>query len=67
MQELEIKVTHRVSPELNTCTYGGDFWGKDVCPYHTRNVRSVNGHVRRQNNEEIREDSRRDRRKDRRT
>ena len=36
MQELEIRVTHRVSPELNTCTYGGDFWGKDVCPYHTK-------------------------------
>lgn len=40
MQELEIKVTHRVSPELNMCTYGGDFWGKDVCPYHTHRNRT---------------------------
>ena len=40
MQELEIRVTHRVSPELNTCTYCGDFWGKDVCPYHTHRDRT---------------------------
>lgn len=40
MQELEIKVTHRVSPELNACTYGGDFWGYDVCPYHVRRNRA---------------------------
>ncbi len=35
MSEIEIKVAHLVSPEKTSCTYGGDFWGKDVCRYHT--------------------------------
>lgn len=34
MGEIKIKVEHLVSPEKDTCTYGGDFWGKDVCRYH---------------------------------
>lgn len=40
MQELEIKVKHRVSPDPDKCTYGGDFWGKDVCLYHTHRDRT---------------------------
>lgn len=32
---MKIKVEHEVSPELNSCAYGGDFFGKDVCRYHT--------------------------------
>lgn len=31
---MKIKVFHEVSPELNSCAYGGDFFGKDVCRYH---------------------------------
>lgn len=40
MQELEIKVTHEVSPDTNNCTYGGDYWGKDVCRYHVHRDRT---------------------------
>lgn len=46
MQELEIRVTHRVSPELNTCTYGGDFWEKMyVRIIHTETGRMVKNHL----------------------
>lgn len=40
MEEIEIKVTHRVSPDPEKCVYGGDFWGKDVCKYHTHRDRT---------------------------
>lgn len=40
MGEIKIKVEHLVSPEVNTCTYAGDFWGKDVCRYHTHRNRT---------------------------
>lgn len=40
MEELEITVKHRVSPDPEYCTYGGDFWGRDVCPYHTHRDRT---------------------------
>ena len=40
MGEIKIKVEHSVSPEVDTCTYGGDFWGKDVCRYHTHRNRT---------------------------
>lgn len=40
MQELEIQVIHNVSPDPQKCTYGGDFWGKDVCQYHTHRDRT---------------------------
>lgn len=32
---MKIRVEHEVSPELNSCAYDGDFFGKDVCRYHT--------------------------------
>lgn len=35
MGEIKIKVEHLVSPDKDNCTYGGDFWGKDVCRYYT--------------------------------
>lgn len=37
---MKITVEHEVSPDKNFCTYGGDFWGKDVCPYHTHRDRT---------------------------
>lgn len=40
MGEIEIKVKHKVSPDLSMCVYGGDFWGKDVCMYHTHRDRT---------------------------
>lgn len=40
MSEIEIKVMHKVSPDKTRCTYGGDFWGKDVCQYHTHRDRT---------------------------
>ena len=40
MSELKIKVEHKVSPDENYCTYGGDFWGKDVCSYHRHRDRT---------------------------
>ena len=39
MSELEITVRHNVYPDKERCDYGGDFWGKDVCHYHTRRNR----------------------------
>lgn len=33
--KVKIIVEHEVSPDKNFCTYGGDFWGKDVCQYYT--------------------------------
>ena len=32
---MKIRVEHEVSPEKETCTHDGDFWGKSVCRYHT--------------------------------
>lgn len=29
-----ITVEHEVSPEHGKCTFGGDYYGKDVCKYH---------------------------------
>ena len=40
MSELEITVKHSVSSDSEHCTYGGDFWGKDVCRYHTHRDRT---------------------------
>lgn len=40
MSELEITVKHSVSPDAEHCTYAGDFWGKDVCRYHTHRDRT---------------------------
>ena len=40
MGEIKIKVEHSVSPEPDSCTYNGDFWGKDVCRYHTHRNRT---------------------------
>lgn len=40
MSEIKISVEHLVSPEPDSCTYGGDFWGKDVCRYHTHRDRT---------------------------
>lgn len=40
MSELEITVKHSVSPDIEYCTYDGDFWGKDVCRYHTHRDRT---------------------------
>ena len=37
---MKITVEHEVSPNKNFCTYGGDFWGKDVCQYHTHRDRT---------------------------
>ena len=30
----KIMVEHEVSPGCEKCTFGGDFWGKEVCKYH---------------------------------
>lgn len=30
-----ITVKHEVSPGRESCESGGDFWGKEVCKYHT--------------------------------
>ena len=30
-----ITVKHEVSPGRESCEFGGDFWGKEVCKYHT--------------------------------
>lgn len=30
-----VKVKHEVSPGRESCEFGGDFWGKEVCKYHT--------------------------------
>ena len=38
--ELKIMVEHEISPDSEKCTYGGDFWGKDVCRYHTHRDRT---------------------------
>lgn len=38
--ELKIMVEHEISPDLEKCTYGGDFWGKEVCHYHTHRDRT---------------------------
>ncbi|WP_143469294.1 hypothetical protein [Lachnoclostridium sp. An14] len=40
MSEIKISVEHLVSPEPDSCTYGGDFWGKDVCRYHVHRNRT---------------------------
>lgn len=40
MSEIKISVEHLVSPEPDSCAYGGDFWGKDVCRYHTHRNRT---------------------------
>ena len=37
---VKITVEHEVSPDKNFCTYGGDFWGKDLCQYHTHRDRT---------------------------
>lgn len=37
---MKITVEHEVSPDKTFCTYGGDFWGKDVCQYHTHRDRT---------------------------
>lgn len=37
---MKIKVEHEVSPEKETCTHDGDFWGKSVCRYHTHKDRT---------------------------
>ena len=37
---MKIKVEHEVSPEKETCTHDGDFWGKSVCRYHTHRDRT---------------------------
>lgn len=29
-----ITVKHEVSPGRESCEFGGDFWGKEVCKYH---------------------------------
>lgn len=29
-----ITVKHEVSPGYGKCSFGGDFWGKEVCKYH---------------------------------
>lgn len=39
-KEMKIKVEHEVSPEKETCTHDGDFWGKSVCRYHTHRDRT---------------------------
>lgn len=31
---MKITVEHEVSPESASCSYGGDFFGKDVCQYY---------------------------------
>lgn len=31
---MKISVTHEVSPDATRCSYGGDFFGKDVCRYY---------------------------------
>ena len=38
--EMKIKVEHKVSPDETKCIYGGDFWGRDVCMYHTHRDRT---------------------------
>ena len=40
LMELKIMVEHEISPDSEKCTYGGDFWGKDVCRYHTHRDRT---------------------------
>lgn len=30
----KITVEHEVSPGYGKCSFGGDFWGKEVCKYH---------------------------------
>ena len=30
-----ITVKHEVSPGRESCEFSGDFWGKEVCKYHT--------------------------------
>ena len=37
---MKIKVEHEVSPEKETCTYDGDFWGKSICRYYTHRDRT---------------------------
>ena len=37
---MKITVEHEVSPDKKFCIYGGDFWGKDVCQYHTHRDRT---------------------------
>ena len=34
MKEKTITVSHEVSPEYGKCSFGGDFWGQEVCKYH---------------------------------
>lgn len=34
-ENVKISVEHEVSPSPTECSYGGDFWGKEVCRYHT--------------------------------
>lgn len=34
MKEKTITVSHEVSPEYGKCSFGGDFWGEEVCKYH---------------------------------
>ena len=31
MKEKTITVSHEVSPEYGKCSFGGDFWGDEVC------------------------------------
>ena len=33
MKEKTITVSHEVSPEYGKCSFGGDFWGEEVCKY----------------------------------
>ncbi|WP_140393121.1 hypothetical protein [Lachnoclostridium sp. An138] len=37
---MKITVMHDVSPDSERCVYGGDFWGKNVCGYHTHRDRT---------------------------
>lgn len=31
---MKILVEHEIPDDLNSCTFPGDFWGKEVCRYH---------------------------------
>lgn len=37
---MKIVVEHDVSSDKELCTYGGDFWGRDVCRYHVHRDRT---------------------------
>lgn len=38
--KLKVMVEHEISPDPEECAYGGDFWGKDLCRYHTHRDRT---------------------------